>query len=369
MGQHILSREEQARREVGVTEISSIGAMTLVTLFLLVIFLVPLIQKVIDESSGHRFLISLPPTADERGIVPRIVERNTDILEGFNKLESDLEENSFLRTWLLPYTQQGFISILKHGNEKVVPGKNGYLYYRPAVEYLIGPPFLDTFFLDKRLGEHELWQSPVQPDPVSAIELFHEELLKRGIELIVLPVPVKVAVAATELTSYELAEPMVNRSWSRFVERLEAGGIQLLDIRQLLYDYEKTSSASYLKTDTHWSPQAVTLVAKALSDYLLEKDPHLKGKTQYRLNREPLSGSGDLVSMLRLPEASETFPPLQLEVPIVSQKNGMIWKPDKESLLLLLGDSYTNIYSTPGLGFGYGGGTCRTTELSAQTAR
>ena len=367
MGQHILSREEQARREVGGTEISSTGAMTLVTLFLLVIFLVPLIQTVIDESSGHRFLISLPPPTGDRGIVPRIVERNTDILEGFNELESDLEENSFLRTWLLPYTQQGFISILKHGNEKVIPGRSGYLYYRPAVEYLIGPPFLDTFFLDKRLGEHELWQSPVQPDPVSAIASFHEELLKRGIELIVLPVPVKAAVAVTGLTRYEPADPLVNRSWSSFVERLEARGVQLLDVRQLLYDHEIASSASYLKTDTHWSPQTVTLVAKALSDYLLEKDPHLKGKTPYRMDREPLIGSGDLVSMLRLPESSETFKPLQLEIPRVAQKNGMIWKPDKESSLLLLGDSYTNIYSTPGLGFGYGGGLAE--QLSYQLKR
>ena len=362
-----LSREERANREIGVTEISRRGALFLVLSFLLGIYLVPLTQLAIDINNKERFVFDLPEVSDERSLRSKLISANKQLLKGFDQLESDLEERSLLRALFLPPLQYVFSNYLKQGNEKVVHGDSGYLFYRPAVDYLIGPAFLDKQQIDKRLQSHALWEQPVQPDPVESIRAFHEELASRNIELVVLPVPVKAAIIPSSLSLQDVQKPLANRSWNSFIRQLEEAGVLLLDIRDILYTYHARTNDGYLKTDTHWSPAAMKSVAKTLAEFLLTRDPALRGNTHYTVHRSGYGGPGDLGRMLLLPERSSSIQVEEVIVDQVVEETGMIWQPDKQSPVLLLGDSFTNIYSSSGLQLGEGGGLAE--HLSAYLQR
>ena len=59
---------------------------------------------------------------------------------------------------------------------------DGWLFYRPDVDYVTGPPFLDPATL-----RHRALAAGVQPDPVKAIVDFRDQLAARGIDLIAVP--------------------------------------------------------------------------------------------------------------------------------------------------------------------------------------
>ena len=361
-----LSREERANREIGVTEISRRGAMFLALSFLLVIYGVPLTQLAIDINNQERFLFELPDVSGEHSLQSKVITANKQLLKGFDQLEGDLEEGSFLRELFLPPLQYVFSNYLKQGNEKVVHGDSGYLFYRPAVDYLIGPPFLDRMQIDRRLQSHALWEQPVQPDPVMSIRAFHEQLAARNIELVLLPVPVKAAIIPSSLSLHDVQKPLANRSWNTFIKQLQEAGVLLLDIRDILYTYHVRTNDGYLKTDTHWSPAAMKSVANRLAQFLITREPALRGDANYAIHRSEHGGPGDLGRMLLLPQKSSSIQTEEVIVDQVIEETGMIWQPDKQSPILLLGDSFTNIYSSSGLQLGAGGGLAEHLSLYLQ---
>ena len=68
-----------------------------------------------------------------------------------------------------------------------------------------------------------------------------------------------------------------------------------------------------------------------------------------------ISGLGDIARMLRLPAAQELFRPEKVATHQVLSGNAL-WRPSKEGDILLLGDSFSNIFSLEALGWGESAG-------------
>lgn len=358
-----LSREEIARKEIGITQVSRGLALGLTLLFLSAVFIVPAIQIYLNDRKDRAFTEFLPGAAkqDSKNLFESINRVNKQILKGIDQLETDLEEQSFLRDLFLPPLQYLYTRYGGKGNEKVVVGKSDWLFYRPGVDYLMGPPFLDGDQLDKRIESKEIWEDSVQPDPVAAIVDFAKQLTLRGITLVVVPVPVKASLHPRLLSERKADGAVVNRSLTDFFIRLGEEGIFCFDPRPTLHNYSKSHDFAYLKTDTHWLPGAMEHVAKDLMKFI-EKNGLLEASSEgdaldlYELKEENLEGDGDISRMLVLPEGVDLYGMQQITVHQVLNSEGEYWQPNKEAEVLLLGDSFTNIYSTPGLGWGRGAG-------------
>lgn len=353
-----ITREAVAHIEIGTTAISRPMSWLLSCAFLGVVFLVPLVQYYLDLKADEPAVVFSEGTRkieDGGSLFANLKDKNTLFLENLDLLETALEEKSFLRSLFLPPLQSFYLNVLGQGNEKVVAGEDGWLFYRPGVDSLSGQPFLDKNQLQLRIEAHELWEKPVQPDPLQAIVDFHRQLSKRGIELILLPIPVKPSIHAEKLSPYNFTSPPTNRDWNPFLQHLKERNITVFNSRPLLEAYAKKHGAAYLQTDTHWLPGAMDLVADELAKQIIAAFPDLGLSAEYSLQQQKFEAKGDVAGMLTLPENHRPF--LQsITVEQVVSGESELWQPETDSAILLLGDSFTNIYSTVGLGWGRSGG-------------
>lgn len=341
-------REDQARRELGHTDVAAGAAWLLVGAFLLSILSVGGVQHLgAHAGPGAAEVDGRAGSAPVRWAA-LWSELPTDCsLEAF---ERQLEGALVVGGWALPRVQFLLTGFLGVGNEQAYTGRGGWLFHRASVDYPSGPPFLDPARLRARRTEADHCEPPPQPDPIPAIHRFNDELAARGIRLVVMPTPVK-AVVHPEAFSSRFASrgpPVQNPSFHTFLGRLESVGVQVFDPTPLLREWEEENgdASAYLSTDTHWRPEAMASVAEGLAA-VLEQHAELSGRSSVPYTRGLLevSNFGDLTTMLTLPPGQTLFPPESLTIAPISGPGGQLWRRQPDAEVLLLGDSFSNVYS------------------------
>ncbi len=388
------TREEMAWRDVGHTRIRPRAAWALVLFFLAVIFAAPLHQHVEEYREATTRGIAYQPVSFElmrrmpeifapiRAHGPRlssIIDANRIFLRYINEHEDLLEDESLLGQQIRPTMQEWFSRRLGVGNEQAYVGRGGWLFYRPGLDSLTGPGFLDKRQLARRTATGTEWRAAPQPDPRKAILDFKRQLDARGITLIVMPTPIKSTVHPEQFSA-RYADRYIalhNPSYERFIEELEAEGAIVFDPSGLLLERKtEDGTAQYLATDTHWRPEAMDAVAEELArrishpprpDTLRDRGtppkegivtdlPSLEGWPKAgvgSLRRQPveLAAVGDIALMLDLPDDQTLFPPEPVTLQQVLTDDGQFWRPSDEAEILVLGDSFSNIYSLEPMGW------------------
>jgi len=368
------SREQIAQREVGHTDITPRLSRTLTAVFLATIAIVPALQSANDlrqNRTGERGsmvpqaveALQLPlvglraAAAAEGGPFARLFAGNREILRAINSFEDTLEERSRVGEWIRPHLQSPLTRFFGLGNEQVYRGRSGWLFYRPAIDHLTGPGFLDAEEMARRAAAGNEWQAAPQPDPLPAILEFREQLAERGIELLILPVPVKATIHPEMLSSRYGSSPAAvqNPSYGDFLARLEAGAVRVFDPAQLLIEAaSSTGTPQFLMADTHWTPRAVDLVAMGLAAAVKEVAVFSNEiGMDYRNAEASAETVGDLAEMLELPTL---FPAQTVHSGEVKRPDGAPWRASRAAEVLLLGDSFANIYHQEELGWGGGAG-------------
>jgi hypothetical protein len=265
--------------------------------------------------------------------------------------EKAMENESVVSLWLRPPMQAILTEDLHAGSEQVYPGRDGWLFYRPDVEYITGPPFLDAGQLKQRAKTPGL-----VPDPMNAIVDFRDQLAARGINLIVMPVPVKSCVDREMLVgNASQKELLQNQSFDDFKILAERRGIQVFDPAPLLMERKSKAGGApvYLATDTHWRPETMEWVARQLAERL-----KISGPAQgagLRVAEKEISAYGDILTMLKLPAGDNFYRPQKVVIHQVLTGN-TLWRSSADAPVLLLGDSFCNIYSLAPMGWGESAG-------------
>ena len=319
----VTTREEEARRDLGATQISPRLARGLCFGFLLAIVLVGLLELWRAKVDG----------AIDKARADQLEQRGT-----LSKLCRPVQR------WL-----SRSVGMTSAG---VVPGEGGWLYFDRDLAHLTGPAVLDSTRLDHR----RLAEPGIEPDPLPAIIDLHQQLSRRGIRLIVVPVPSKGTIDRQPLlANQEIAVLPENGSFREILARLAGADVETVDVASLLdTDDRKAYVPRFLATDSHWNPSAVDLVARHLAGRLGWDSP--VGAFQESVMR--IEGVGDLARRLDPGGFWRESVEIQPVTPL--------WKwsaPESDSRresrgapIVLLGDSYTNIYSDSGLNFGENAG-------------
>jgi alginate O-acetyltransferase complex protein AlgJ len=148
--------------------------------------------------------------------------------------------------------------------------------------------------------------------------------------------------------------PVQNTSSAGLLEALRAGGVRVFDPAPLLASWRvDTGQPQYLATDTHWRPEAVALVARELAAFLGTHVP-LPARPDPGYVTEPhdVTNAGDTALMLDLPGNQQLYPPETATIRRVLAPDGTAWRPSRSADALVLGDSFSNIYSLASMGWG-----------------
>jgi len=367
-----------ARREVGHTSIGPALSRGLMVFFLFVILSVPLVQHIAEfreyTAGERRFplpqvydVFSLLPAAlkasgdsGSSGIVSRIFTVNRHLLKEMKGFEEALDDRSVVGKWIRPKIQYILTVWLGAGNEKAYCGEKPWLFYRPGVDYLSGPSFLDPVHLQKRVTGVSEWGAPVEPDPRAAILDLKRQLDRRQIALIIVPTPIKAMIHPEKLSHrYDgRLRELQNPSYERFKAEMEREGVLVFDPASVLMEAKaRKGKPQFLATDTHWRPEAMELVAEKLKDFIRQHVdlPHLP-PSGYRAEEAVITQLGDLAVMLRLPLNQQVFARETVSIRRIFAAGGEPWQPQKTADVLVLGDSFSNVYSLGAMGWGEGGG-------------
>lgn len=358
------SREEKALGEAGVTNVSKKLGLFLMAAFVMSICGVALLWILDVESGSAKSTCSpagAPPASanesalqtpgKEAGILARLAATNAWLKQRLKACERALEENSPLTHRTLPWLQAFSCRFLGHGNEKVYVGREGWLFYRPDVDHLLG-----TGFLRERPGN-----GGRVPDPLPALVRFKEDLAARGIRLLVVPVPSKPAIAPGYLSPRfsNAAAPLENPSYPLFLQLLRSNGIGVLDLSPPLAEMTRSDpSPCFLRTDTHWRPDGMERAA-ALVAAKIGETPQVPSAGSECFHRAPsvtVTNRGDLAVMLKLPPDTNLYPPETVTIHPVVGPDGKPWQPAASPDVLVLGDSFARIYSGEDLGWGMSAG-------------
>jgi hypothetical protein len=215
---------------------------------------------------------------------------------------------------------------LKDLGKDVLAGRDGWLFYKPDVQFLIEP-----------------WSG--YDDVIGAIRAFHDALDARGIRLLVVPAPGKPSIYPDKITARaaHLDEPVSGHA-RETIARLRKAGVDTVDLF-MLFEQNRATTALYLQQDTHWSPDGMRLAANKVASEILARGWLTKGPVNYALKPVSIERHGDVLRMAPSPQVLNTFPPEQIEcTQVVLEDTDEVYQDSPDSDILVLGDSFLRIY-------------------------
>ena len=362
------TRVAQANAEVGQTDVARPVALTLVSVFVAIIAAVPITQAWITP--GVLRVTPAPTVMEGAGEeatswISRAVSRNRVALAAIQRFSDGLDTDSLLARHLRPAVQLRLTERLGTGNERVYTGRDAWLYYAADVRHVVGRGFLDAGHLARRAASGDSLADAPAPDPRPALRAFNTALARRGVRLVLLPTPVKPSIHPERLAVGVSVAPVRNVSFGRFAEEMRAAGVLVFDPAPLLAEMAAGGEPTYLARDTHWRPETVVEVAGQLARFLEREIPLAEGvPVDLDTRAAPVSNVGDTVGLLDLAASASLAPPETVELQQVVSTDGQPWAPDRSADVLLLGDSFSNVFSLESMGWGTGAGLAEQLSLA-----
>ena len=210
-----------------------------------------------------------------------------------------------------------------------------FLWFRRNANYLLA---------DKITGQDSLHN----PLP-RLLELKHY-LDSIGVQLLVVPVPVKEEIYAERLVAGTPADLCVNPAGREFTREMLAAGLDVLDIYPALMAAkagDEPPHFSYQRYDTHWSLPgmlaAMEQLAARVTQYSWYGDAGAKPGS-LNMQETTTLREGDLVA--HLPDAEKAKYPADTLPAMKIFKGTEPYKGGKNAPILLMGDSFTGVFES-----------------------
>lgn len=279
-----------------------------------------------------------------------IMDANNAALVAIKSFETSLEDSSVIGSGVRPPMLDGLLSFGGAGSEEAYVGRDGWLFYRPDVDALV-------------------MTSPGGNGAARGIAGFAAQLAARGVRLVVVPVPGKASIHPEKIAlgAATFAAPPISAVLSGLSGELEAAWREeknadpsmrprVVDPTEVLWQQKKSGGADqFLRTDSHWTPVAMQAVARMVSGIVASEGGKIRPE-KLVVEKRRITAVGDTARMHALPASSSWFQPQEVEMETIRGADGVAWQADRDSPVLVLGDSYSNIYSTEDLGWGEGSG-------------
>lgn len=231
---------------------------------------------------------------------------------------------------------------LRDGNRRVYLGRNGWLYYQPEIDGLTGygplRPEPDSVTKDPDRAE---WNQPAE-----VVLHFAEQLKERGIQLTLVPVPTKPMIHPEGITAH--LGTFIHPDYEKMLDQFREAEIEVVDLVPVLS--EDLLLPAFLQQDTHWTVEAMQLAADRVAKSLQGSVP--PGPLKVGMESVVRRSKGDLVKMMGLPDSVDIFDrEAQRLNRVIDTSTGKVLTSDPDSPVVVIGDSFVNIYEDPSIGF------------------
>lgn len=234
------------------------------------------------------------------------------------------------------------------GNAMTLAGSDGWLFLANELRHVgVGR------FWGASAAAVSQATKPQDADPLPAILDFKRQLDALKIELILAPVPPK-AIIYPDKVADTVAAPAADKAPARldaahqeFYKLLREKGVNVLDLTdEFLANRLTEDGPIYCRQDTHWSGLACNLAAKRIAEIIRQKDWYQaveRTKFEPRVVAVPISG--DLWKTLAEGARPERE---MLQLRTIRAPGGDAVAPDRNSPLILLGDSHNLVFQAGG---------------------
>lgn len=230
---------------------------------------------------------------------------------------------------------------------KAIEGTDNWLFYRPDVEYLMQPTFTDERFYLGSFDTVVAGKRQNLRNPLVAIRDVNDQLAKRGIKLIVVPIPGKPSIYPAKLSGSDIS--IENSPTLVLLDSLRQSGIATVDlVHALRAAREKAPVDLYLHRDTHWAPAGLGVAADEISKALLAI-PEIASNnnpSRYGAKDTTIERWGDICEMTSLPNRRSLWKTESVIACQVRDSSGAVYRDSSAAKVLWLGDSYSRIYQT-----------------------
>lgn len=246
---------------------------------------------------------------------------------------------------------RGKVADSEKAGRHVLESKDGWLFFVGELRSLsVGPFWGEAAAKVSRTSREKF------ADPLPAILEFKKQCDDAGVELLLVPVPAK-ATIYPELVSDTIQvalngrPPRVDVHLQAFYALLRENGVQVLDLTDALLDKRYDPAGNmYCKHDTHWSSRACRLAASVISEQMKDRKWLREAtRTKFVTEERPLAIKGDLWGYLkdREPQA-ETLPMIHVGTKEGDDKELQFVARDRNSPVVLIGDSHTLVFNAGG---------------------
>ncbi|MBN1760700.1 MAG: hypothetical protein JW863_20395 [Chitinispirillaceae bacterium] len=277
--------------------------------------------------------------------------------------EKELEDRSIFILAIRPVMQLVRYALLEDAGVKAMTGRNGWLFYRPGIEYLYRPSVYDP-----RSRSVDYNDKAINDDPVAIIADFRDQLAERNVELMVVIVPGKGSIYP-DLLSKKVTPELRGEvsSTPAIINRLRNKNIEVVDLfGPMLEERGRDSLAGdsvYLARDTHWRSRGVLRAAATVAEAVRKRpwynDEHMT--VVWSVDTVEVVRTGDVGVMTGLPDV--TLRRLRLSFDSEVTNSFPVWhnyldssgtvirrEPFRDDFrngrIVILGDSFSRIYQT-----------------------
>ena len=239
------------------------------------------------------------------------------------------------------HVQHWLVQGLGKGGNGVVSGQDGWLFDARELRALTGSGPLEP-------------DRSVQGSPTSKardeILAFAQGLKERGVPLLLIPIPMKASLYPEVLTRSDpddIEAPLEHPAQAILYEQLANAGIDVQDISGALMQLKARHQDVFFKQDSHWTPEAMQEIARAVAVHVRKKYPGIAPDDPLIVDtKAPDAASfGDLAKRLYAAPGLVVGEEGKVLVSFPALDN------DSASPITLLGDDFVRIFDDEKLGF------------------
>jgi len=241
------------------------------------------------------------------------------------------------------------------GTGETIVGKDSWLVLGTELEYITFGRFWGP---DARRANPNV--PPDAADPLVAILDFNEQLKKRGIELIFMPVPTRPLVFPESVLGKEKlpngTPPRLDTPELEFYELLRSKGIKVLDLMPVyLKERSGEHGTVFVPSESHWTGYGVAVAAReAAKEIRSEQWAKKVPKHEFVAKWTSLEVDGHILKSAQEHGAGQALKPDTVWVRVIKEKTAKgeesMAQSQPESPVVIMGDSNTFWWSREGGG-------------------